>query len=94
MDKHKTTIKLIQKYQGYVHGYVGSSMLTNTEYPELILERAQKLCKQVVQEIIDSMITTKGHLDLEGISKFEYDEDIKFWERVQKDIDKVKQEDL
>lgn len=30
--KEKAT-ELVEKYKDYVHGYVGSSMLTNTEYP-------------------------------------------------------------
>ena len=34
--------KLIEKFKPLVNGYVGSSMLTNTEYPETILANAEK----------------------------------------------------
>ena len=33
---------LIDKFKDYVHGYVGSSMLSNHEYPEQILSQAKK----------------------------------------------------
>ena len=34
--------ELVEKYKPMVNGYVGSSMLTNTEYPETILRNAKK----------------------------------------------------
>ncbi len=35
--------ELVNKFKDYVHGYVGSSMLTNHEYPEQILSQAKRL---------------------------------------------------
>ena len=35
-------MKLIEQFKPLVNGYVGSSMLTNTEYPETILANAEK----------------------------------------------------
>ena len=34
--------ELVDRMKQYVNGYVGSSMLTNTEYPEQILKQAKK----------------------------------------------------
>lgn len=41
--------ELIEKFKDYVHGYVGSSMLTNTEYPEQIVKQANA-CADIAQE--------------------------------------------
>lgn len=38
-----------------VHGYVGSSMLTNTEYSEQILAQAKKVATIVVDEILQEV---------------------------------------
>ncbi len=46
--------ELVEKYKDYVSGYVGSSMLTNTEYPEQILRNA----------IQCAIIDVKGKIEL------------------------------
>ena len=46
--------ELVNKYESYVCGYVGSSMLTNTEYPEQILKQAKECALIAVDEIIAS----------------------------------------
>ena len=46
--------ELVKKYEDYVCGYVGSSMLTNTEYPEQILKQAKQCALIAVDEIIES----------------------------------------
>jgi hypothetical protein len=38
-------MKLVEKFKPLVNGYVGSSMLTNTEYLETILANAEKCVK-------------------------------------------------
>lgn len=40
--KTKSKMKLLEKFKPMVNGYVGSSMLTNTEYPETIEANAKK----------------------------------------------------
>lgn len=45
--------KLIKSYEEYVTGYLGSSMLTNTEYPEMIRANAIQCVKIVVDEMIE-----------------------------------------
>lgn len=62
--------ELVDKFKDHVCGYVGSSMLTNTEYPEQILKNAQTVALIVVSEIIatgnlldnDSYDETPKHL--------------------------------
>lgn len=44
--------ELVDKFKDYVHGYVGSSMLTNHEYPEQILAQAKKVAIITVDEIL------------------------------------------
>ncbi len=46
--------ELIEKYKDYVHGYVGSSMLTNTEYPDQIERQAKQCAIIAVDEIIEA----------------------------------------
>jgi len=45
--------KLIEKFKPFVNGYVGSSMLTDTEYPEAILANAEKCAEVSNQNTID-----------------------------------------
>lgn len=51
MDPKKKAIELVEKYKPYVHGYVGSSMLSNYEYPEQILKQAKKVAIISVKQI-------------------------------------------
>ena len=46
---------LVEKFKDYVHGYVGSSMLTNHEYPERILSQAKKAAMIVVDECLNAL---------------------------------------
>lgn len=64
--------KLIQKFKSYVNGYVGSSMLTNTEYPETILENAKK-CANICNE------HTISFLDWLEKSDYKYDLNTKMY---------------
>ena len=47
--------QLVENFKDYVHGYVGSSMLTNYEYPEQILAQAKKVAEITVYEIIEQL---------------------------------------
>jgi hypothetical protein len=46
--------ELIKKYSDFVSGYIGSSMLTNTEYPEAILNNAKQCALIAVDEILNN----------------------------------------
>jgi hypothetical protein len=46
--------QLVEQFKNYVHGYVGSSMLTNHEYPEQIFSQAKKAAMIVVGECINA----------------------------------------
>lgn len=45
--------KLIEKFKPFVNGYIGSSMLTNTEHPEAIQLNAEKCVKVCNENLID-----------------------------------------
>lgn len=47
--------ELVEKFKGFVNGYIGSSMLTNDEYPERILTKAKKIAIIVVDEILQEV---------------------------------------
>jgi len=52
MSAKQEAIELVEKYKDYVHGYVGSSMLTNYEYPEQTLSQAKKVAIITIDEKI------------------------------------------
>ena len=52
MTPKDKAIELIEKSKDYVHGYVGSSMLTNYEYPDQILLQAKKVAIIIADEIL------------------------------------------
>lgn len=80
--KEKAT-ELVDKFKYYVHGYVGSSMLTNYEYPEQILSQAKK----VAQITVDESINTLRNLGIIGDMKINFA--IKHWEWVKEEIEKL-----
>ena len=47
--------KLKNEYKNYVNGYVGSSMLTNTEYPETINANAEK-CANTSKDFTEAFV--------------------------------------
>ncbi|OCB78445.1 hypothetical protein [Flavobacterium crassostreae] len=73
--------ELVLKYTRYANGYVGSSMLTNTEYPEQIDKNAKEMALISINEII---------YELSGLPRIPYNERrTKFWEDVRKEIESV-----
>ena len=46
---------LVEQHKPYVNGYVGSSMLTNTEYPEQITRSATRCAIQSVNHTIETL---------------------------------------
>ena len=47
--------ELVEKFKDFVHGYIGSSMLTNHEFPEQILSQAKKVATIAVDEILQEI---------------------------------------
>jgi len=82
-DKAK---ELVEKYKYYVHGYVGSSMLTNHEYPEQILSQAKKCALIAVDEILKVLDSEWTKLDfwVEELSGT-----IHYWQQVKSEIEKL-----
>lgn len=75
--------QLVERMKQYVHGYVGSSMLTNTEYPEQILKQAKKAANIVVDECINCS-QYKAHLP--PVPEIETTE---YWLSVKDEIERV-----
>ena len=72
--------ELVNKFKPLVHGYVGSSMLTNTEYPEQI-EKSANECADICEEYAQNKVTDykKEHFILvtENKEKFIYVDDLR-----------------
>lgn len=79
--------ELVEKYQCFVHGYVGSSMLTNDEYPEQRLSRAKKLATMIVDEILQEI---SHGMRVDWIREREGGQDyIVYWAKVKAEIQDV-----
>ena len=78
MEAKDKAIELVEKYKPMVNGYVGSSMLTNTEYPETILRNAKQCALIAVDEIIDYLISNQITGTL-----------MTYWQEVKNEIEKL-----
>jgi len=84
--------QLVENFKDYVHGYVGSSMLTNYEYPEQILAQAKKVAEITVYEIIEQlniMWDTFNDAEILGSANHTLSK-IKYWEEVKEEITNLK----
>lgn len=84
MNPREKAIDLVEKYKDFVHGYVGSSMLTNDEYPEQILSQAKKVALISANEVIYQLN------NLGGINDIQVKFAVKHWEWVIEEINKLK----
>ena len=81
--------ELVDKFAPYANGYLGSSMLTNTEYPQVIDKNAKEMAVITVDEIIEALEITTGHCDLRKLDAQEVQSDFKFWQEVKQEINKL-----
>lgn len=73
MDAKDKALQLIQKSKPYVNGYIGSSFLTGTEYPEAITDNARKVALLIAEEVkrtIDSDLSLDDSVYEQGASSF------------------------
>ena len=82
MNAKEKAKELIEKYKDYVHGYVGSSMLTNHEYPEQILAQAKK-CSLIAVDEIDKAI------DFDWMEVQNLESEHRYWANVRIEIEKL-----
>lgn len=87
MTPKKKAIELVEKYKNYVHGYVGSSMLTNYEYPEQIVSQAKKVAVITVDEIISICPYQNYKKTICPYDGAELSAD--YWEEVKQEIAKI-----
>ena len=83
MTPQEKATELVEKFKPYVNGYVGSSMLTNTEYPESILSKAKECARIVVNEMIDRLT---WHTDASDLGNTIIAGDIEYWYEVSQSI--------
>ena len=88
MTAEEKAKELIEKYKDYVHGYVGSSMLSNYEYPDQILRQAKKCALIAVDEIIKSSPSLPILSDNGSYSSDIYENNI-YWNEVKQEIEKL-----
>lgn len=67
--------ELVSYFKVLVNGYVGSSMLTNTEYPESILVKA-KICALKVVHELRCEITNFDNTDSYAQSRLDFWDDV------------------
>ena len=81
MTPQEKAQELVDRFDEYVHGYVGGSVLSNTQYPDVKLERAKECALIAVDEILNQ---DKGAFDLGEIHyHFQY------WMEVKNEIEKL-----
>lgn len=71
---------LVKRFSKHANGYVGSSMLTNTEMPESRFNHAKQIAIEVVAEILEVLEDPNGH--------FQYQTE-KYWRDVIFAIDEL-----
>lgn len=87
MSEAEKAQELVEKFKEFVHGYVGSSMLTNTEYPEQILSQAKKVATIVVDEILQEVHYGKK---LDWIRERKGGEEFTpYWQKVKSEIQNI-----
>lgn len=52
MTPREKALELFEKFDGLTHGYVGSSMLTNYEYPDAVIQNKAQCAAIVIDEFI------------------------------------------
>lgn len=80
MEAKNKAIELVEKFKKHVNGYVGSSMLSNTEYPETILSNAKQCALICVDEIIRELGEISTHKDVNDNMPIGY------WQQIKQEI--------
>lgn len=72
---------LVDKFKPMVNGYIGSSYITGTEFPEAILKNAQTVAHSAADTII---------FELSDLPRIPYNERrTEYWKEVKRQIDKT-----
>ena len=81
MTPQEKAQELVDRFDEYVHGYVGGSVLSNTQYPDVKLERAKECALIAVDEIIANIEPS--------VSMDVIEARVKFWQEVKEEIEKL-----
>lgn len=79
MTPKDKAVELVYKFKDYVHGYVGSSMLINHEYPEQISSQVKQCALICVGEILHAY-------EFGGACSTN---DLNYWKQVKLEIEKL-----
>ncbi len=74
--------EIVSNFFKYSNGYVGSSFMTDTEFPDAKLSSAKSIAKDVVREILETLNEREIRDDF-------YVEQTGFYNQVLMDIDQV-----
>ena len=86
MNSKEKAEEVVDKFKDYVHGYVGSSMLSNYEYPDQILSQAKKVAHITVDEVIAQWENIDTYLADGG---GELNPNLRYWQEVKQELDKL-----
>lgn len=70
-------IELVEKFKPFVIGYIGSSYLTGTEYPEQITSEAKKCVLIHIEESQDLLWESDNSMTLTNSRKYDFLSEIK-----------------
>lgn len=84
MTTQEQARELIKRFGKHASGFVGSSMLTNTEFSEEKMKHAKQIAKEVVAEILEVLDDHNGHFNWQTE---------KYWKQVLIDIYEYEEED-
>lgn len=86
MTPKDKAIELVENSKNYVHGYVGSSMLTNYEYPDQILSQAKKVATIICDEVIAT------HSNIIALGGYSSERTKAYWNEIKEEIAKLQPE--
>lgn len=83
MKAQQQAKELVKRFSKHANGYVGSSMLTNTEIPESKFNHSKQIAKEVVAEILKVLEDHNAHFNWQTE---------KYWKEVLIEIDDLELE--
>lgn len=74
--------ELFEQFGMYVNGYVGSSMLSNFEFPDVLLERQ----KEITIKVIDTIMKSLQEYGNDTHELQNMDAEMRYWNQVKEEI--------
>lgn len=87
-------IELVNLFKDNVNPYIGSGMLSNSQDNGAIVWQSKMVATKCVEQIIEALKTTTGHLELNPIENHEVCNDFEHWKSIIQAIDDLKTTDI